>query len=531
MRISQLSVFVAWAIFATVLPGQVATTSSLDGMVTDPQGAAVAGAQVQVTNVNNGQTFKTATDPSGHWVLAAMSSGVFKVRITTAGFRSTTVENVKIDAGVPTTANAQLEIGAVSETVEVSAGAELVQTANATLNTTLEGQMVRDLPQITRGGLDLLVAQPGVQTAGANRNSSINGLPNGAINVTIDGLNTQDQELKSGNGFFTYIPITQDSIEEVTVTTSAAGAESTGEGAAQVKFITRSGTNEFHGGVFEQVRNTALDANYYFNNINGLPRDKVQLNQFGGHVGGPIWKNKLFFFTNIEFRRQPESAGESRTVLTPDAITGNYTYLDPVTNQTHTINVLQLAAANGYQGTADPIVSKTLGQINNLVQGQPGLINNISSSSDYIRNTLNYLVKGNDSRTFTITRLDYNITSRNQLSFTYSYNKYTSTPDILNGDVPIYPGTGTVVGNSAQGGQSSNRFAGTFGLRSTITPRLTNEFHAGLNGGTVVFNATSDSPGAYATFRGYNVNFGSSPVRRFFVCRWIAPEFAHQEPE
>jgi hypothetical protein len=311
MRFSQCLIFVALALFATCLLGQVATTSSLDGTVTDPQGAAVAGAQVVVTNVNNGQTFKATTNDSGYWILPSMSSGVFKVGVTMQGFRTETVENVKIDAGVPTTANVKLELGSVSETVEVTGGAELVQTANATVNSTLEGRFVAELPQVTRGGLDLLVASPGVQTSGANRNSSINGMPNSAINVTIDGLNTQDQELKSGNGFFTYIPITQDSIEEVTLTTSAASADATGEGGAQIKFITKSGTNEFHGGVFEQVRNTALDANYYFNNITGLPRDKVQLNQFSGHLGGPIWKNKLFFFTNIEARRQPESAAET----------------------------------------------------------------------------------------------------------------------------------------------------------------------------------------------------------------------------
>ena len=509
MRFSQCLILAALVLFATCLPGQVATTSSLDGTVTDPQGAAVAGAQVVVTNVNNGQTFKATTNESGYWILPSMSSGVFKVSVTMQGFRTETVENVKIDAGVPTTANAKLELGSVTEVVEVTGGAELVQTSNATVNSTLEGRFVAELPEITRGGLDLLVASPGVQTAGANRNSSVNGMPNSALNVTIDGLNTQDQLLKSGNGFFTYIPITDDSIAEVTLTTSAASADATGEGGAQIKFITKSGTNEFHGGVFEQVRNTALDANYYFNNITGLPRDKVQLNQFGGHVGGPIWKNKLFFFTNIEARRQPESAAETRTVLTPDAINGNYTYLDPTTNSTRTVNVLQLAAANGYQGTADPIVAKTLSQINSLVNGSPNLISNVSSSGDYIRDTFNYLAKGEDKRTYTVSRIDYNINSRNQLSFTYSYNKYDSVPDILNGDVPVYPGTGTVLGSNAIGGQLSNRFAGVFGLRSTITPHLTNELHAGLNGGTVVFDPEADSPGSYAQWRGYNIAFSA----------------------
>ena len=506
--IRSLLVLVAMlAICATIAFSQVATTSTLDGVVTDPQKAAVAGAEVTVTNVNNAQTFKATTDVRGYWLLPSMSEGVYKVSVSMKGFRTLAIENVKIDTGVATTANGQLELGSVAEVVEVQGGAELVQTTDATVNSTLEGRFVVDLPQVTRGGLDLLVSEPGVQTSGANRNSSVNGLPNSAINVTIDGLNTQDQLLKSSNGFYTYIPITQDSIEEVTLTTSAAGADATGEGAAQIKFTVKSGTKQFLGGVFEQVRNTALDANNYFNNINGLPRDTVKLNQFGGHIGGPIWKNKLFFFTNIEQRIQPESAAESRTVLTPDAINGNYTYMDPVANQLVTVNVLTLARANGYQGAADPIMAKTFGQINSLVSGKGGLISNVSSSDDYIRDTFNYQANGEDKRLFTTSKIDYNLNSRNQLSITYSYNKYNSVPDILNGDVALYPGTGTVLGTPAIGGQLSNRFAGVIALRSTITPSLTNEFRAGLNGGTAVFDPQADNPGSYAEWRGYNVGF------------------------
>jgi hypothetical protein len=494
---------------ATLAFSQVATTSTLDGVVTDPQKAAVAGAEVVVTNVNNAQTFKATTGGRGYWLLPSMPAGVYKVSVSMKGFRTSLIDNVKIDAGVPATVNGQLELGSVAEVMEVQGGAELVQTTNATINSTLEGRFVVDLPQITRGGLDLLVAQPGVQTASDNRDSSINGLPNSALNVTIDGLNTQDQLNKSGNGFYTYIPITQDSIEEVTLTTSAAGAEGTGEGAAQVKFVVKSGTNQFHGGVFEQIRNTALNANNYFNNIDGLPRDIIQLNQFGGHAGGPIWKNRLFFFTNIERREQPQSEAESSSVLTPGAINGNYTYQDPVTGQIRVVNVLQLAQANGYQGTPDPIVAKTLGQINSLVSGQPGLISNVSSSSDYIRDTLNFLTKGMDSRTFTASKVDFNINTRNQLSITYSYNPYRSTLDTGNGGVPIYPGTGIVLGHSALSGQTSDRFAGVIALRTTLTPQWTNEFRAGLNGGTVILNANADSPGLYSEWRGYNLDLGS----------------------
>src|SRR5262249_41091327 len=156
------------------------------------------------------------------------------------------------------------------------------------------------LPFTSRNALELIATQAGTQTGGTVRNSYINGLPWSAINITTDGINTQDNYYKSGDGFFSTIPVRTDSMDEVTLTTSAAGVDSLAQGAAQIKFVTKGGTNDYHGGAFWQHRNTALNANYYFNNINGSPRDKLILNNGGVHVGGPVWRNKLFFFTNYE---------------------------------------------------------------------------------------------------------------------------------------------------------------------------------------------------------------------------------------
>jgi hypothetical protein len=493
------------AMFAVLAFSQAVTTAPMGGNVTDPQGGLVVGAQVVVTNASNGQRFNATTDAQGHWTLPAMQEGTYRVTVTMAGFRTLSITEVKLDTGTPATVNAKLEVGQVSETVDVAAGAELVQTATATVNSTLEGRQVFELPAITRGGLDLLVSQPGVQTASTNRNSSVNGLPNGAINVTLDGMSTQDQNLKSSNGFFTFIPITQDSIEEVTLTTSAAGADSTGEGAAQIKFVTKSGSNDFHGGAFWQVRNTALDANSYFNNINGLPRNIIKLNQGGVHVGGPVLKNKLFFFVNYEQRWLPQSAAESRTVLTPDATNGNYTYSDSQGNL-HTANVLALAKALGYPSTVDPIIGKTLSSIQGYTAN--GRLSPTTGTCSYCENSLAYSVPGTDKRKYLTTRLDYNLNSKNQISLTYSYNVYNSVPDVLNGIVPVYPGTGDIVGqDSLAGGQTSNRFAGTLALRSSITSRLTNELRGGLNSGTTVFGSTLGSDALYSQWRGFIPSF------------------------
>ncbi len=249
---------IALLLFAGIALGQVAiTTARMDGTVTDPQNAVVAGADVTVVS-STGASFKTTTDGRGQWALPSMPEATYKVTVAMKGFRTTVVDGVVMNAGVPATVNAKLEVGSVAETVEVSGTQELVNTSSATVSDTLEKRQMTELPTLSRSGLDLLMSMPGIQTSGIDRNSTINGLPSGAISITVDGVNTQDQTLKSSStsSYFTFIPVQQDSVQEVTLSGAAANADSTGEGAATVKFVTKSGTNDFHGGAFWQNRNT-----------------------------------------------------------------------------------------------------------------------------------------------------------------------------------------------------------------------------------------------------------------------------------
>ncbi len=500
---SALTLLLALLLSAVLAVAQVTTTAPMDGNVTDPTGAAVVGAQVTVVNSANGQTFPVTTDERGHWILPALGSGTYRVKVASAGFRTVSIEGVKMDAGVPATVNSKLEIGQVTETVEITAGAELVQATNATVNTTLQGRQIFELPFSTRSALDLLVTQPGTQTAGTARNTFINGLPASAINITIDGINTQDNYYKSGDGFFTLIPPRSDSMEEVTLTTAAAGADSLAQGAAQVKFITKSGSNSYHGGAFWQHRNTALNANYYFNNINGLPRDRVILNQGGARIGGPIIKNKLLFFTNFEVYRYPATTSATRTVLTPEALAGNFRYVDSK-GDLRSVNVLNVAAATGNVSTPDPILQPTLTRINSLTAN--GILKSrVPSSNDYNRNDLVFQPAGMSKNNYSTTKLDYIITPGNQLSVTYTYYKVDSTPDITNSVVPIYPGTGTVLGaDDLVAGQRGNRYSGVVSLRSSITPMITNEFRTGMNRSITMFRDQISSPSLFSTWRGYS---------------------------
>src|SRR4051794_14212531 len=283
------------------------TSSRITGTITDPAGSAIPGANVTATNVETNVGFKTVTGAQGEYAIPALPAATYKITVSATGFRTGVITEVKLDAAVPATVNAKLEVGSVTETIEVTGTSDVVQSASATVSSTLVGRQLVELPITTRNLLELVITQPGTQTPGTPRTSSINGLPKGAVNISIDGLNVQDNLLRSNDGFFTTVMPRTDSIEEVTISTAGVGAESSGEGAAQVKFITKSGTNQFHGGGVWQNRNTFFNSNYYFNTIDRLPRDVINLNQTGINGGGPIIKNKMFFFVNYEDFRLPQT--------------------------------------------------------------------------------------------------------------------------------------------------------------------------------------------------------------------------------
>src|SRR5215471_11422462 len=336
----KIATLLMFAAFATVALAQV-TTGRLDGTVTDPQGAAVPGAQVKVVNKETGQIFETAADEKGLWSVPSLATATYTVTVNHPGFKTTTVENVKIDAGVPAQVNAKLEVGALAETVEVQAGAEVLQTSSATVTSTLVGRQLHELPFTSRNLTELIVTQPGSATPGVPRSTSVYGMPQSALNVTKDGINIQDNNNKSSDGFFNAIFPRADAIEEMSISAAAAGADSNAEGSMQVKMVTRSGSNDYHGGLFEQHRNQSLNANAYFNNLNSQPRDHLVFNQFGGMVGGPIKKNKLFFFGDMEAFQLPQTYTEpTGTVLTPEARSGIFRYRDSA-GAVRTVNLLQ----------------------------------------------------------------------------------------------------------------------------------------------------------------------------------------------
>jgi hypothetical protein len=494
------------------------TSSRITGTITDPAGAAIPGANVTASNVDTGVNFKTVTGAQGEYAIPALPAATYKLTVSATGFRTGVVNEVKLDAAVPASVSVKLEVGSVTETIEVTGASEVIQSATATVSSTLVGRQLVELPITTRNLLELVLTQPGTQTPGTPRTSSINGLPKGSMNISIDGLNIQDNLLRSDDGFFTTIMPRTDSIEEVTVSTAGLGAESAGEGAAQIKFVTKSGTNAFHGGGVWQNRNTFFNSNYYFNTTSRLPRDVLNLNQTGVNMGGPIMKNRMFFFFNYEDFRLPQTYRVTGVVPNPEVSRGDFTYQDAVTRQLRTVNLFALAAAKNpslpanvrpYATTIDPMVSQILSSYGQLVTPATGaLTDRIATVNDYNRKDFVFQAPGKNNRKFLTTHFDWNINSKHRFDSVWNYQQYYANPDGVNSIYPLFPGTGTVLGSPEIGGTRRISFSLVNTVRSTLSARLTNELRFGVGpGGNSIFREEI-SPSLFSQWKGYVPNIG-----------------------
>ncbi len=355
--------------------GQASSTASISGVVTDADGGVLPGADVIVKNIKTGETFTTVSSDRGVFAVPALITGTYSVSVSLQGFKSSQIDNVILNSGVPVNVRATLELGGVTETVTVQANSDLVQTQTATVATTLDTRQIQNLPLASRDASQFIAFMPGVSSPDTTRNSSVNGMPQSAINMTLDGVNIQDNTLKSTDGFFAIVGPRIDAIEEITVITAAGGAEALGGGSTQIRYTTRSGTNQFFGSGFHQYRSDSLNTNTYFNERDKLPKPELLLNQPGFNVGGPIrlpgfdGRNRAFFFVNYEELRQPSDLPRNRQQFHPDSMNGVFRY-STTGGGVGTVNLFELAARSGQLATADPIVSKLFADIRSAMASE-----------------------------------------------------------------------------------------------------------------------------------------------------------------
>ena len=334
-----------WTVLALTVPAQVATTGQLVGAVQDQSGAVVPGVELQLQNEDTKAVLAAAASADGGFVFPTLSPGSYTLTVSKQGFDTTVYKGIIIYAARTTNQTIVMKVGAVTQTVEVLGGAQVLQTTANTIANTVDQKYLQDLPLPGRSALPFVLLSSGAQQGVTARDSTINGLPGGSLNITLNGINNNAQRFKSGGtSFFAFVTPRLESVQEVTIATSNLGANSTGQGAIQIQFVTKSGTNAWHGEVFWQHENSALNANNWFNNARSIKRPVFIQNDQGGTLGGPIVKNKLFFFVSYAHVKTPQSADFEARVLTPAAQTGVFSYVGSDKN-TYTVNLLDIARA------------------------------------------------------------------------------------------------------------------------------------------------------------------------------------------
>jgi hypothetical protein len=319
-----IACLIAFNIFAA---GQSATTS-LRGTVSDKSGAAIADAKVTLSSSDRGFSRTIATGGTGAYEFQQLQPGVYQLTVEATGFRKYEQKSIQLLVDTPATTNVKLDIGAATEVVEVTGEAALINTTDASIGNAFDERQVKELPMEGRNVPDLLSLQAGVTYIGNRetpnelnvdtRGGAVNGAHSDQSNITLDGVDVNDQV--NGYAFTAVLPVTLDSMQEFRVTTTNYGADAGRSSGAQVSLVTKSGTNKFHGSLYEYLRNTYTSANDYFVKssevASGAPNTPPKLirNIFGGSVGGPFVKNRFYFFANYEAARQREGASDLRIV-------------------------------------------------------------------------------------------------------------------------------------------------------------------------------------------------------------------------
>lgn len=506
--------------FMTTVQAQV--LGSIAGTVRDSAGAVVPGASVVVKG-EAGQEFTATSNGDGVYKIPAVAAGFYTATITAPNFKTSIVQNIKVDVGTPATVDAMLEAGQVSETVIVTSGAEVLQTQTATVGTNIQGRQILETPIQSRDALDLVTLLPGTSTTGVVRTSSINGLPKSAITIQIDGVDVQDNFLKSSDGFFTFIRPRIDAIDEVTVSTSNPGSESSGDGAIGINFATRRGTDDYKGSAFWQHRDEGLNAANFQNNYNGLSAQKLRLNQFGGSFSGPIpflrfgdgggkyfdsGKGKRYFFVNYErFHLNEQSPPRTRGFLTSLAQTGVFRYGSGGSSQVNVLTLAAGAANPNLPGTIDPTVQRMLALINAGVNSGVGSITPLGSigfnSQQFV-----FSNSGEQRRRFLVIRGDANITKDHAVDVIYNDQPFRSNVDFLNNVDPAFPG----IPNA--GTQQSDRRSLSMGLRSSFGSNVVNQFRyaqlSGWLGGSSNFDLVGGREYFDNLMQGYSVSIAAA---------------------
>jgi outer membrane receptor protein involved in Fe transport len=403
--------------------GIAQVTGRVTGSVVDSSGASIPKATVNLS-LHGGKRplLTTTTNTQGLFSLETIRPEAYDISVEAPGFRPYKLENVAVDPSRTVDLPAiTLTLPTTATSVEVSASVQTVQTTSTEISNTVTMDQIRRLPVGDRDPLAFIATQAGV--ASTQFSVNINGQRESFSNVTLDGVNIQDNYIRDNGLSFTPNLLLLDQVQEFTVTTALSS--SAASGGSQVSFVTPSGTNELRGVVYWQNRNNKFAANDFFNNSTGIALPRLNLNQAGVSLGGPIQHDKLFFYVNYELYRLRNQTPENATILTASARGGIFSYIDSRGNFQQK-NILPIVGA-----TPDPAMLAQIKQIPG-----PDKINNFrvgDSKPGQLLNTAGYtyLVRNNRDRDHVTGKLDYNLSTKHALAATFAWNRdFVDRPDV-----------------------------------------------------------------------------------------------------
>ena len=504
-----ICLFAVLTLLASIAAAQA--SSQLNGSVTDPSGATVAEANITLTETATGSHRSTTSNASGLYQFLDVAPGNYKLEASAAGFAPFLAPNVTLVVKTPSTINIKFQVAGGTTKVTVEAEALLINRTDASLGNVLENNQIAELPIADRNVVYLLSLQPGVAYLGGaaetnqatdTRSGAVNGVRSDQSNVTLDGIGVNDQN--NGYAFTSVLNTPPDSIEEFRVTTANSNADSGYSSGGQVALVTKSGTNTFHGSAYEYNRNTIFSANDPFLKNSQLSSGesntapKLLRNVFGATIGGPIMKNRLFFFANYEGRRDAEGSSTLRNVPSPTLRAGILMYLcaDPTQcpgGSVQGIDHNPYPVQPGYYGLNFTQIKGMDPEGIGVNQAVLKILNQYPAANEFNAgdgsNTLGFRFSPNVDRSFNtyITRLDYHLTSNGSETL------------FARGQIQNFkePGPQQFPGQPAATNFLDDSKGLTVGLSSIISPRLINDFHWGFTRQGQQYGGTSVYPGVF----------------------------------
>ena len=361
-------------------------SGSIVGAVRDPSGAAVPNATVTLTSDATGVARTTTTNSAGEYQFAAITPGTYSVKAAGKGFSAQIEKNIEIHVQSRPSIDFVLKVGDITEVVQVESQAPLLQTQSADVGGVVQEKQIRDLPLNGRRYADLALLEAGIQKNYTNQNNqaadrfSSNGNLETQNYFSLDGVDNNSGSTNLQEGSVQTVQPPPDALQEFRVQTRTYSAEFGTSAGAVINASIKSGSNQFHGDVWEFLRNNKLDANTFFNNAGGVPRGHFTQNQYGGTIGGPILKNKTFFFFDMQDFTVRKATTILSTVPTPLMKTGNFSELKPVLTDPKVAGQSNCISGNNIAASCiDPVAVKlaTLYPAPNLPSavarlGQPG---------------------------------------------------------------------------------------------------------------------------------------------------------------